>query len=321
MLKYLRVKSCDNWKVIKMKPQTFGRSFDAGKIVPIQCVKDDTLKDLDIKDSCFLLSIIYEGAAKFQVGDSSFEAMGPCFVCFDESYTPGLLKKRGVKCDSIYFKPTFLNINMTFSRIHSGNYEQLALTHDMFLLKPFTDKIRYVFPVFDENIENLKRLFSMLGNELKEQPDWYWSCRSRSYFMEMMLLLERTYGLIGQNDPVGNANKILNPHLKKAVIYIENNYRDVVTLGDVVKAASQSHSSLTQLFKSELEMTPIEYVWYHRLVVAKKFLEFTDLPIKDIASRCGFKTTQHFSRKFEESHGCNPTTFRTVAVARRKKSF
>ena len=98
-----------------MKPQTFGRSFDAGKIIPIQCVKDDTLKDLDIKDSCFFLSMIYEGTAKFQVGDSSFEAMGPCFVCFDESDAPKLLEKRGVKCDSIYFKPTFLNINMTFS--------------------------------------------------------------------------------------------------------------------------------------------------------------------------------------------------------------
>lgn len=191
----------------------------------------------------------------------------------------------------------------------------------MFLLKPFTDKERYVFPVFDENIENLKRLFSMLGEELKEQPDWYWSCRSRSYFMEIMLLLERIYGLIGQNDPEKCENKILNPHLKKAVIYIENNYRDVIALEDVVKAASLNHSTLTQLFKSELEMTPIEYVWHYRLVVAKKFLEFTDLPIKDIASRCGFKTTQHFSRKFEENFGYNPTTFRTVAVARRKKSF
>ncbi len=304
-----------------MNPQTFGRRFDAGKIVPIQCVKDDTLKDIDIKDSCFLLSIIYEGVVKFQVGNSSFEAMGPCFVCFDESASPRLIRKRGVKCDSVYFKPTFLNINMTFSQIHSGNYEQIALVHDMFLLKPFTDKIRYVFPLFDESAENLKRSFSMLCNELKEQADWYWSCRSRSYFIEMMLLLERTYGLIGHNDPAGNVNKILNPHLKKAVIYIENNYRDVVALEDVVKAVSLSHSYLTQLFKNELEMTPIEYVWYHRIVVAKKFLEFTDLPIKDIASRCGFKTTQHFSRKFEERLGCNPTTFRTVAVARRKKSF
>lgn len=304
-----------------MKPQTFGRNYNAGKIVPIQCVKDDPLKDLDIKGSCFLWSIIYEGTAKFQVGDPSFEAMGPCFVCFDESESPRLLKKCGLKCDSVYFKPTFLNINMTFSRVHSGNYEQLALTHDMFLLKPFTDKSRYVFPVFDNNVENIRRLFSMLKNELKEQSDWYWSCRSRSYFIELMLFLERTYGLIEPNDPIGNAKKILNPHLKKAVIYIENNYRDIITLVDVVKAASLSHSSLTQLFKNELEMTPIEYVWYHRLVVAKKFLEFTDLPIKEIASRCGFKTTQHFSRKFEESVGCNPTTFRMVSVSRRKKSF
>ena len=304
-----------------MKPQTFGHHYDMGRIVPIQCVKDDTFKDLEIKNSCFLLSILYEGCATFQVGDSSFEAMGPCFICFDESYSPKLLRKRGVKCDSIYFEPTFLNVNMTFARIYSGNYAQLALAHDMFLLKPFTDKLRYVFPMFGENAENLKRLFTLLGKELKEQPDWYWSCRSRSYFMEMMLLLERNCGLIVQNDSIGIANKVHNPHLKKAVIYIENNYRGEITLQDVAKAASLNHASLTKLFKVELEMTPIEYVWYHRLLVAKKFLEFTDLPIKEIASRCGFKTTPHFSRKFENSLGCSPTTFRIAAVSERKKSF
>ncbi len=42
-----------------MNPQTFGRNYDAGKIVPIQCVKGDTLKDLDIKGACFGLIIIY----------------------------------------------------------------------------------------------------------------------------------------------------------------------------------------------------------------------------------------------------------------------
>ena len=304
-----------------MQPQTFGRNYDAGKIVPVQCVRNDTLKDLNIKDSSFLLTIIYEGTAKIQVGDAWVEAVGPCLLCFDESYSPRLYRKCGVRCDSVYFKPTFLNINMTFSRIHSDSYDQLALAHDMFLLKPFTDKTRYVFPVFDENVENLKRLFSMLCNELKEQSDWYWSCRCRSYFIEMMLILERTYGLIERNGTIGDSNKIINTHLKKAVIYIENNYREAITLEDLVKAALLNHSTLTRLFKNELDMTPIEYVWHHRLIVAKKFLEFTNLPIKDIALRCGFKTTQHFSRKFEERFGNNPTTFRTVSVERRKKSF
>ena len=304
-----------------MNPQTFGLKYNTGRIAPVQCVKNDTLKDLNIKDTCFVLMIMYEGTAHFEVHGKTFEAMAPCFVCFDESDSPKLLKKRGLKCDSVYFSPTFLNVNMTFARVHSGNYAELAQIHDFFLLKPFTDIARYVFPVFDQDLNNFKRLFSLLENQLREQPDWYWSCRSRSYFMEMMLLLERTYGLIGQNDSVEHSNKILNPHLKKAVIYIENNYRDAISLEDVVKAASSSHSMLTQLFKNELNITPIEYVWHHRLTVAKKFLEFTNLPIKDIALRCGFKTTQHFSRRFEERFGNNPTSFRVDAVAKRKKNF
>ena len=306
---------------IRMEPQTFGREYYVGKIVPIQCVKDDTLRDLDIKGVCFALIMIYEGTALFQVGNVSFEAMGPCFVCLDESCSPGVIRSRGLRCDSIYFNPTFLNVNMTFERLHSGDYQELASLHDFFLLKPFTDTNRYVFPVFDAYLDNVKRLFSTIENELKEQPDWYWSCRSRSYFIEMMLLLERTYGLISQDDLVGKSERVLNPHIKRAVIYIENNYRESVTLEKVSKAAALSHSSLTQLFKNELGMTPIEYVWHHRIVVAKKFLAFTELPIKDIASRCGFKTMQHFSRKFEESTGCNPTTYRTASVSERKKSF
>ena len=96
---------------------------------------------------------------------------------------------------------------------------------------------------------------------------------------------------------------------------------EAITLEDLVKAASLSRSSLTQLFKAELEMTPIEYLWHHRLVVAKDFLNFTNLPIKDIVSRCGFKTVQHFSRKFEEKYSCNPTTFRNTAVSNRIKTF
>lgn len=304
-----------------MKPQTIGHSYDAGRIAHVQCVKGDNFKDLAIKDSCFLLSIIYEGSAYFKTECSSFEAIGPCLVCFDETESPVLIKKRGLKCDSIYFNPVFLNVNMTFKKIREENYEHLADAHDLFLLRPFTDKSRYVFPIFDENADNFKRLFDSIENELYIQSDWYWSCRSRSYFMEMMLMLERTYGLIGQDDYLGSSNKICNPHLKKAVIFIESNYHGSITLEDIVKSASMNHSTLTALFKKELGMTPVEYLWNHRLVVAKKFLEFTNLPIKDISLRCGFKTTQHFSRKFEEKFACNPSVLRAEAVSNRKIAF
>lgn len=310
-----------NRKVENMIPQTIGREYDVGKVAPVQCIKNDMLKDIAIKDHCFLMLIIHEGTAYFQVGDMAFEAVGPCFVCFDEREQPKLVKKRGLKCDAIYFHPMFLNINMTFQLVHSGSYEQVATSHDLFLLKPFTDEKRFVFPLFEEYTDNLNRLFLRLENELKEQNDWYWSCRSRSYFMEIILMLERAYGLIGQDDSGITINKIKNPHLKNAVIFIESHYPESITLESITKAASMNHSTLTQLFKEELYMTPVEYLWQYRITVAKKHLEFTNLPIKDISIRCGFKTIQHFSRKFEAFTNNSPTAFRDMAVAERKAAF
>ena len=133
------------------------------------------------------------------------------------------------------------------------------------------------------------------------------------------LFSERTDEIIWKNNSIGCANKMLNPHLKKAVTYIESNYHKAITLKDVIKVTALNHSTLTQLFKKELGMTPFAYVWYYRISISKQFLEFTDLPVKSIASRCGFKTVQHFSRKFEESCGCSPTAFRNGAVSNEEK--
>ena len=139
--------------------------------------------------------------------------------------------------------------------------------------------------------------------------------------MEIILMLERAYGLIGQDDSGITINKIKNPHLKNAVIFIESHYPESITLESITKAASMNHSTLTQLFKEELYMTPVEYLWQYRITVAKKHLEFTNLPIKDISIRCGFKTIQHFSRKFEAFTNNSPTAFRNMAVAERKAAF
>lgn len=303
-----------------MIPQTTGREYNIGKTVSVQCIKNDDLSDIEIKERCFLMLIIREGSAYFKVGESFFEAIAPSIVCFDESETPKLLRGCPV-CDSIYFCPTFLNVNMTFSRMRSGDYKSLASTHDMFILKPFTDRSRYVFPIFDEYLDTVYRLFSRMEEELRVQSDWYWSCRSRSYFIELMLLLERTYGFMGQDGGDDAVCKVSNPHLKKAVIYIDGNYGDSITLEDIVRVTSLNHTTLTRLFRDELGTTPIEYLWNRRILSAKKFLGFTDLPIKEIAARCGFKTPQHFSRRFEAATGSNPGRFRSEAVAKRKQAF
>ncbi len=303
-----------------MKPITYGFDDYGSRSVAIQYITDDKFDDLNIKDSCFLLTVVYEGELCFKIGENVLKATAPCLVCFDESISPELMTHRNAKCDSVYFHPSFLNVNMSFSLVHGVSYPEIATLHDMFLLKPFTDKDRYVFQLFEEHTGNVRKCLEGLKNALTCQSDWYWSCRGRSYFMEILLFLERLYGLNEQND---YASQLIlrDPQLKKAVIYIENCYREKITLEDIAKAATINRSTLTKLFKAELGMSPVQYLWHHRVSVAKKFLEFTSLPIKEIALRCGFKTIQHFSRKFEKTYGESPSKFRTVSVTKRKSYF
>lgn len=300
-----------------MIPQTLGIRHDVGRVALVECVRNAPLDALNIQNQCFLLLLVREGSAFFHVGSRSFEAVAPCMVCFDETANPTVTDICDLRCDAVFFHPKYLNVNMTFDRLRRPDYTHLAMAHDLFLMQPFTDPDRFVFPVPEAAADKLASCFDGMCQELQEQPDWYWSCRSRSYFMEMMLLLERSYGVTDQS----HTEPITNRHLKKAVIFIESHYQDSLRLTDISTAAALNHTTLTELFHRELNTTPMDYLWNYRICVAKKHLEFTNLPIKDVALRCGFKTAQHFSRKFESATGQTPTNFRTHALQSRKSAF
>lgn len=302
-----------------MRPQTVSETFF--KVVPVECRRNDRLDDLSIADTCFWLCILYEGGLRLDIGGQTVEATGPCFICLDERLAPRIIRKRGVRCDSVYFDPTYLNINMTFDRVHSEDWPDIATRHDLFLLAPFTDQHAWVFPLFGESLDHVERTLEGMERELTHQRDWYWSCRSRSYFMELLLILERSYGFVARRENLIPCLQVENGYLQKALLYIENHYAESISLADISEAAAINHTTLTRLFKEELSMTPVEYVWHYRLKVAMKQLEFTSLPIKDVAARCGFKTVQHFCRKFESQVGHTPAEFRDLRYRQRVESF
>ena len=64
------------------------------------------------------------------------------------------------------------------------------------LLRPLTDKA-YVVPIAEAQLEKITQAAGFMQEELQNKRDLYWSCRGRSYFMEIIIALERMYGLIG----------------------------------------------------------------------------------------------------------------------------
>ena len=306
-----------------MQHITVGRKYNEGKIAKIECVRNDRLRNIDIKDKCFLLIILTAGKLEFNVENERLYAAAPAFICFDETADPMLISKQKAQYTCIYFHPEFLNVNMSFEMLRKKDYGDIASTHDLFLLKPFTDKA-YVVPIAETQLEKITQAAGYMQEELQNQRDWYWSCRGRSYFMEIIIALERMYGLIGYgvtHQKSDNTPIVKNAKLRDAVLYIESRFDESITLPDIAKAAGMNHTTLTALMKEELGLTAIEYLMKYRITVAEKQLEFTSVPIKDIANMTGFKTVQHFSRVFKAQNGTTPAEFRKNAVQKRKDDF
>ena len=306
-----------------MQHITVGRKYGESKVAKIECVRNDRLRNIDIKDKCFLLIILTAGKLEFKVENEQFCTAAPAFICFNETQNPVLISKRKAQYTCIYFHPEFLNVNMSFEMLCKKDYGDIASTHDLFLLKPFTDKA-YVVPIAEAQLEKITQAAEFMQEELRNQRDWYWSCRGRSYFMEIIIALERMYGLIGYgvtHQKSDNTPIIKNAKLRDAVLYIESRFDESITLPDIAKAAGMNHTTLTALMKEELGLTAIEYLMKYRITVAKKQLEFTSVPIKDIANMTGFKTVQHFSRVFKAQTDATPAEFRKSVVQKRKDDF
>lgn len=270
-----------------------------------------------------MLIILTAGKLEFKVENERLYAAAPAFICFDETADPMLISKQKAQYTCIYFHPEFLNVNMSFEMLRKKDYGDIASTHDLFLLKPFTDKA-YVIPIAEAQLEKITQAAEFMQEELQNQRDWYWSCRGRSYFMEIIIALERMYGLIGYgvtHQKSDNTPIIKNAKLRDAVLYIESRFDESITLPDIAKAAGMNHTTLTALMKEELGLTAIEYLMKYRITVAEKQLEFTSVPIKDITNMTGFKTVQHFSRVFKAQTGETPAEFRKSVVQKRKEDL
>lgn len=306
-----------------MKHITVGRTYNKGKVALVECVTDAPLQSIDIKDTCFLLIFLAKGRLEFQIGDEHICAVAPCFLCFDERENPKLLSKTKARYTCIYFHPQFLNVNMAFARLRGRSYHDLAAIHDMFLLKPFLDPI-YVVPVCEMQVVHVEQAVEQMQIELSEQRDWYWSCRGRSYFMEVIIALERMYGLMGYGEALRAADvtpSVRHPKLRASLLFMEGHYMERLSLLQISEAAGVNATTLNALAKRELGMTVMGYLMQYRILIAKKQLAFTEVPIKEIADRCGFQTVPHFSRVFKACCGETPAAFRKNAVQKRKREL
>ncbi|SDL84456.1 AraC family transcriptional regulator, arabinose operon regulatory protein [Glycomyces sambucus] len=108
-----------------------------------------------------------------------------------------------------------------------------------------------------------------------------------------------------------NLPAALPASIETARLFIHDHLDRPVTLTDIARAASVTPAHLVRMFRSHMDTTPVQYLWDRRISLGVELLTSTGLTVGSIATRCGFKTSFHFSRKVKESTGLSPTDLRT----------
>lgn len=293
--------------------------------VAIFCESTDTLRKADNDE--FFVCLVREGMARVRIDDVETLLCAPAVLCLNERQTAETLQPHSLAVRSIYFDPTFLNRNMTKETIRSSDYAALADRHDYFLLSPFlkNENGGGLFPDPEPDaFARLDMLFRQCEAETQAQPDWYWSCRARSYFIELLLILERmvfdrggqsggsrpqpAYSVPSGCEDIGAVMNFLGLH-----------YAEALTLSDIAARFHRSRSGLSRRFKMVTGQTLFDYLTEYRLQVAASMLRFTSLSVEEISARVGFAYATNFIVTFKNRFGATPNRFRSRAVALRKK--
>lgn len=123
-------------------------------------------------------------------------------------------------------------------------------------------------------------------------------------FMEMIVEL----GRIGQNLPAVQTRYSARIAIVKE--FINKNFQHGPSMDELASQACMSPRNFFRIFRQETGQTVGEYIKTLRLQKAYTLLMGTELPIAEIAWKCGFIHSNHFCRFFKSINNCTPVEFR-----------
>lgn len=197
---------------------------------------------------------------------------------------------------SLIFKPS--GINSTFKNF-PDTFEYSALTK--------IEKYNYI--ILNSTVtDKMRLLFSQVYDELNRTQSSFWPCLTRSYVLEIILLIGRMqYATMPSSIlSIPQADK----KTQEIFQYIHNNYSKEITLDSLASRFSTNRTTLNKIFNQTCGTSVISYLSRIRLEMATLLLRNTELPISDIAIRSGFIDESYFSRLFKQKVGKSPSEYR-----------
>lgn len=243
------------------------------------------------------LIYIKKGIGRITVDFREYKVTGPSLVLI----LPGQLhsidpfNEEAMEYENIIFSP-----NMLVSR-------QNDVTATDFLLPLITGKITVptvftpVYPYYEDIIAPIDACDEIC----KTKPQGYELYVKSQLFQFFFILDNRCRNLT----TTGKNKKTLDK-MKIVLKYIENNYMQKITIGDIAATVGFSESHFMRYFKETMGTSFVEYLRDYRLTIASRLLTSSDSSILNIAAETGFENLSYFNRVFKEKYKMTPRQFR-----------
>ena len=174
------------------------------------------------------------------------------------------------------------------------------------LLKLFSARNEHFLNCFDGSDTVLSTLILSLENELKNKNIGY-KIHVKYLLFSALIHIMRNYPYT-QKDAAFSGGKATE-QLKNAMIYIDSNLENRLTLKDIADAACMTQTYFSSVFKKLNGISPWEYITIKRVEMAVNLLKTSDMSKLEIAERCGFSSSSNFYKSFLKITGKHPKDF------------
>ncbi len=148
--------------------------------------------------------------------------------------------------------------------------------------------------------------------ETYEKRELMWNTACYSSILRIYATLGQQY-LSGIRPRPDDSMRNMDSEVITAVMtYIDNHYREELSLEDVAKFAGFSRYYFSRSFKRQTGYSFKDYLCQKRLQVAMDLLIRTNRSMRDVATESGFGSVATFNRVFREKKGCTPTQYRAI---------
>jgi DNA-binding helix-turn-helix protein len=297
--------------------------FHCGKEILIDCYESDPCEKINTAER-YNIILVERGSLTIKIDDTICTFAAPCVLLLKEDLHIEFISSHTLSAKTISFAVSFLNINITYEMINSGQYEAQIDRYGFIPLNFFYERsmaYSYALPLPRDTFLQLDALFSEVQKALNNRSDNRWSCWTRLHLNMILELLYQTYKDYLNREFTAFDIKKPNVWVSLLLEQIHNNYQKDISLHSLSEFIHINKTTVAKQFKEITGCTVTEYINTYRIQCACHALSTTALKVCEIAAECGFASEAYFIKRFKAKMNMTPLEYRTNILNRRKAEF